>query len=94
MRREQGITSLAKGEKMKKNKIRVLIEIPTKWIDTKSIVPMAYFGESMAKAIQSLVEEKLTDRMLAKIEMPKIKVNKKEVKEKMLEILAERALEE
>lgn len=76
--------------KMKKT-IKVLIEIPTNWFDYES--PLGLASISIRDRLDRLLEEKVVEKAVKKMDISSIKVTKKEIKERILDILARRALE-
>jgi uncharacterized NAD(P)/FAD-binding protein YdhS len=79
-----------KGSEMKK--IRVMIEIPEDWIDYDD--PVFGLGHYVSDRLQPLLREAVIDKALAEMKIPKISITKEEIKDRMLTILAEKALEE
>lgn len=72
-------------------KLKILFEVPEKWVDYES--PLFGFGsilgQRLDRALRDQVVQKLTDQMI----LPEIRISSKEIKDRMLTILAERALD-
>ena len=73
-------------------KIRILIEIPEKWVDYED--PVFGLGSFVSDRFEVLLKDAIVQQALKKIQLPTIKIASKEVKDKILTILAERVLEE
>lgn len=73
-------------------KIKVMMEIPENWVD----VDDPLFG--MASMLGDRFEKRLLDRAVEeavkKLTLPVIEINPEEIKDRMLTIMAERALED
>ena len=76
---------------MKEKTIKVLIEIPSKWVDFESPLGLAAF--TIRERLDLLLKEKVIDKAVSQMEIPKIQITPEEVKNRMLDILAKRALE-
>jgi hypothetical protein len=72
--------------------IRVLIEIPEKWVDFES--PLGFITGSIRQMVERQVKDAIVEQYIAQMEIPEITVTAEEVKDRMLTILAERALDE
>jgi hypothetical protein len=72
--------------------IRVLIEIPEKWVDFES--PLGFITGSIRQMVERQVKDAIIEQCLSQMEIPEITVTAAEVKDRMLTILAERALDE
>jgi len=70
--------------------IQVLVKVPSKWVDFES--PLGFTQSVIKGKLTRLLEEKVVEKVLKEMKMPKIKIIKEEVKSRMLDILAERAL--
>jgi len=77
---------------MSNNKpIRIMFEFPRKWIDYDS--PLLGLGSFLGERLDLLLKEKVVEKLMSEMELPDIQISKEEVKDRMLTILAERALE-
>lgn len=76
---------------LKEKKIRVLIEIPEKWFDADS--PLGFASYSMKQMVENQLKEALTEEYIKKVTLPKIKFSKEEIKDRILTLLAERAMQ-
>lgn len=75
----------------KQKDIQVLIKIPRKWVDFNS--PLGMISILVYTNFKRILERKIEEKVLNEIELPEIKIDPAEVKDRMLDILAERALE-
>lgn len=75
----------------KNENIKVLFEFPKKWVDFDS--PMGMLGDVFRNKLDDLLRDAVVEKVLKKMEIPKIKVTKEEIKDRMLSILAKRALD-
>lgn len=71
--------------------IQVLIKVPSRWVDFES--PSGLISYTIKQELTKLLEKEVISKVMCDIELPKIKYTKEEIKNKMLHILAERALE-
>lgn len=71
--------------------IKVMIEIPSNWIDVES--PILWVGRSVKDSVESKLKDAFVEQYLTNITLPEIKISPEEIKDRMLQILAERALE-
>ena len=76
---------------MKTKDIEVLIKIPRKWVDFNS--PLGMISTLVYTNFKKLLNQKIEEKVLNEIELPEIKIDPIEVKNRMLQILAEKALE-
>lgn len=75
-------------------KIEILIKLPTNYFMKKDELDiLSSFTGRFQDSFQERILAGAVEKALKKVEFPEIKISKEEVKEKMLEILAERALE-
>lgn len=77
--------------KSQEKTIKILVEMPSKWVDFES--PMGLAMYSLKDKLTRLLEEKVIDKAVSKMKIPKITVTPEEIKDKMLDILARKALE-
>lgn len=77
---------------MSKKKVRILIEMPEKWVDLES--PWGIVSNSVRQMVERNVIDVLVTEYVARQKLPKIKITVKEIKEKMLELMAKKALED
>lgn len=71
--------------------IKVFLEIPEDYIDIES--PILWVGRSVKDSVESKLKDAFVEQYLTKITLPEIKISPEEIKDRMLQILAERALE-
>lgn len=71
--------------------IKVYLEIPEKLIDIDS--PFLSFSANMREAVYKILKTAIVEQYLNKIKIPEIEITKEEIKDQMMTILAERALE-
>jgi len=72
--------------------VRVMVELPTNWLNEEQGSDLLYMLGEFKKRFKERVYDKAVEEALKKIKIPKIKISPKEIKAKMLEILAEKAL--
>jgi hypothetical protein len=75
---------------MKKQKIKVLIEMPTRWFDYES--PVGIVSYAIRQELEHLLEEKVINKVVAELDLSSLKVTREEIKSRMLDMLAEKAL--
>lgn len=76
-------------------KIEVLVRVDSKgWLDKDRINELDFFVGRITSKIEDEITAKVVEKVMPKIELPKIKIDPKEIKSRMLDILAKRALEE
>lgn len=71
-------------------KIKVLIEIPSKWVDLESNEVGLLMN--LHPKIESMVRDAVVEKVLQQMEVPKIEISKEELKEILLDKLAERVI--
>lgn len=77
---------------MKNNKqIRILFKIPEDWVDYED--PVFGLGSLLHSRLEPMLKEAVVEKAVSQMKMPEIKITPEEVKDRMLTILAERALE-
>jgi hypothetical protein len=77
------------GETMKN--IKVFLEIPEDYIDAES--PILFASIEIKRQVERQLKDALVEQYLPNIKLPEIKIDPAEVKDRMLQILAERALD-
>lgn len=70
---------------------KVYLEIPENWIDVES--PILWASRSIADTAKQMVLDALIDQYLTKVTLPEITWTRDEVKAKIIDKLAERALD-
>lgn len=83
-----------KGMNIPKDKIRVMVELPTNWLDEEQGSDLLYMLGEFKRKFKDRVYDKAIDEVIKKTKLPKIEIDPKEIKDRMLQILAEKALEE
>lgn len=73
-------------------KIRILIKVPENWIDIDS--PTLFAGRSIYDMAVKEVKQAVVEQYLKEITLPKVRISAEELKDRMIQILAERALED
>lgn len=71
--------------------IRIFIDIPEGYIDVDS--PTLWAAQSLRQDIHRSLRDALAEQYLGKIELPEITVTPEEVKDRVLTILAQQAVE-
>lgn len=72
--------------------MKVYFEIEDGWLDEES--PILWASGTIREQAQRALVEAFTKQLLKKTKVPTIKITAKELKNRMLTILAEKALEE
>ena len=72
--------------------MRVLIEMPSNWWDFDSPTGLASFH--IKQIVERQLKHALVEQYLAKVELPAIRITAAEIKDRLLTLLAERALAE
>ncbi len=79
---------------MSKKDIEVLIKVPRDWLTTDDVdILQALTGRTKAR-VSDEVMDAAVKKIIESIELPKIEINSKEVKDRMLDIMARRALDD
>ncbi len=73
------------------NAIRIFIDIPEGYIDVES--PALWVAQSVRQEVEQQLKAALIEQYVGKLEMPDITVTPEEVKDRILTILAEQAVE-
>ena len=76
-----------------KKDIEILIKVPRGWLSENELDFLTMLGRGLRGKIADRVTEGAVEKILEQIDLPKIIVTKEEIKSRMLDILAERALE-
>ena len=76
--------------KTKDIEFKVLVKMPSKWIDFDS--PFGGIGFAVRDRLDKLLRDKVISEVVNKIKLPEIKISQAEVKDRMLDILAKKAL--
>jgi len=72
-------------------KIKILFEIPSKWVDYED--PLFGLGSFFSQRLEPMLRDAVVEKAISQMEIPEIEITKEEIKDRMLTILAERALE-
>lgn len=72
--------------------LKVYISIPEDWIDSES--PTMWAATTIRDMAKEEIKKAVIEQYITKITLPKIEIKAEEVKDRMLTLLAERALEE
>ncbi len=75
---------------MTDKKIKILFEVPSKWVDYED--PLFGLGSFFSQRLEPMLRDAVVDKAVSQMEIPDIKITKEEIKDRMLTILAERAL--
>ena len=73
-------------------KIRILFEIPEKWVDLES--PLGLLSPILYRTVQQKLKEALVEEYVNKVEMPEIKIDPEELKKEVLSKMADKAIKE
>lgn len=77
---------------MKNKEIKIQFIIPEGYIDLEES-PIGWLDTTIRDEVRRSLKDTLVEQYLPQIKISKIEITKEEIKEKMLEILAERALD-
>jgi len=74
--------------------IKLYIEIPKDWarIDEHTASDISAMLMDTRMLIESKLEDKLLEKAVAQMKVPKIEITEQEIKDRMLDILAKKAL--
>lgn len=72
--------------------MKVYIEIPDGWIDADS--PMLWVSRSVKEEARKVIREEMVKQYLDKIELPELNITTEEIKQRVLDKLAEKAIRE
>lgn len=77
---------------MKEKTIRILIEIPEKWVDFNS--PLGMVSYSVHQTVEKMIKELVEEKYISQIKLPAIdEITTEQVKDRVATILAKRALD-
>lgn len=71
-------------------KIRILFEIPEDWVDYQD--PLLGLGSFIHGRFDRMLKEAVVNKAVSQMKMPKIEITDEELRGKILELMAERAL--
>ena len=74
--------------------IEVLLKVPKDWLSTNDLDILSMFTGRIRDRVKNRLLDEATEKIMKKINLPKINISPKEIKDRMLTILAEKALEE
>ncbi len=77
----------------KKKIIEVSIRVPEDWLDMDELDLMRLIGGRVKERVEDSVMDRAIDKIMGEIKIPKVKISPKEVKDRMLDIMAQRALD-
>ncbi len=77
-----------------KKDIEVSIKVPKGWLSTNDLDFLSLFTGRIKDRVKDKLLDEATAKIMKQIDLPKIKVSPEEIKDRMLTILAEKALEE
>ena len=73
--------------------MKILIEVPDNWLDGDYAGNIEFITRTCKQVITQRLTDKMLDEVIEKTPVPKIEISKEELKSRMLDILANRALE-
>lgn len=73
--------------------MKILIEVPDNWLDGDYAGNIEFITRTCKQVITQRLTDKMLDEVIEKTPVPKINVNKAELKNRIIDILAHRALE-
>jgi hypothetical protein len=71
--------------------IRVLIEMPSNWWDFEH--PMGLATWTVRQMVEQKIEDALVEQYLSQVKLPKLDISKEEIRSRMIDKLAEKALD-
>lgn len=71
--------------------MKVLIELPDNWFDAES--PLGLASYSIRQMAEKVLREAFEEHIIAHTKIPKIKISANELKQKVLEEMAKRAID-
>lgn len=74
--------------------MKIQFEFPENWLDDFQLDQFSFLSSTLKDNLRALLREAIVEKAMAQTEVPKIEVSAAEVKERMLLLLAERALED
>ena len=77
---------------MQSKDIEVKIKVPKDWLSISELDICSMFGGRIRDTVKTELIKEATENILKKLELPKIKITAQEIKDRMLTILAEKAL--
>ena len=77
----------------KENTIEVLLRVPKDWLEINELDIFSMFGGHIRDRVKDKLLEEATAKIMKKIKLPKIKITPAEIKNRMITIMAEKALE-
>ncbi len=76
-----------------KRTIKVQLEMPTKWLEESQGEGFLQFLGQIRERFADRVFDKAVEKVLSELEIPEVKIDPKEIKDRMLDIMAKRALD-
>jgi len=75
--------------------IDVKIKLPSNWFtaDEEDVAHILHVSREIRETLKDLLMEQAIKKIMAEIEIPKVEIDKKELKAKVLELMAERAVD-
>ncbi len=73
--------------------IKIWFELPTNILELDELSFLDALAGRGRDSLLRAIQTKVTDDLISKLKIPKIKITPEEIKDRMLTILAERALE-
>ena len=74
--------------------MKVQIELPNGWLDSDHSADLTWMFKTVKQEVERQVKEKAIEAIMKDLVIPKITIDPKEIKDRMLTLLAKRALEE
>lgn len=73
--------------------MKLQIELPKKWLTERDLDDLGWMIKTVKPWFRSAIEDRVIDKLLEDVEIPKVEITPEEIKDRMIQILAERALE-
>ncbi len=71
--------------------IKILFQIPEDWVDYED--PLFGFGSFLRQRLDPMLRDAVVEKAVSQMKIPEIKITPEEIKDRMLTIMAEKALE-
>lgn len=73
--------------------MKLIIELPDNLLDMRSLEMLGFLNEKMEQAISREIKEQIVDRYIEQFGLDEIRIDKKELKQAVVEKMAERAID-
>ena len=73
--------------------IEILIKYPDTFLTENDLSGLGMLGRAFRDSIEEIVKREVVQKIIAEIETPKIEINKEELKQKVISLMAEKIIE-